>query len=157
MNIDKTLVISSTSFENTESIGEAIGRCLRGGEVIELISDVGGGKTTLVRGLVRGAGSDAAVSSPTFTINRRYPAPQFAINHLDLYRLGTDPGTIEQEIREVIQDGSDVVAVEWADSLRDILPVDRLKVDIVYEAEDSRRITISVPKTLSYLVEEIGK
>ncbi|MBX4191001.1 tRNA (adenosine(37)-N6)-threonylcarbamoyltransferase complex ATPase subunit type 1 TsaE, partial [Candidatus Saccharibacteria bacterium] len=80
----------STSSAETESIGSLIGASLKGGEVIELRSDLGGGKTTFVRGLAAGAGSKANVTSPTFTLSRLYPAKNFSIHHFDFYRLN-DP------------------------------------------------------------------
>lgn len=67
-----TLEIVSTSSEDTERLGERLGSKLKGGEVIELVSDLGGGKTTFVRGLARGMGSTDHVSSPTFKISNVY-------------------------------------------------------------------------------------
>ena len=66
------LKLSSNNAEQTELIAVAIGKRLRGGEMIELVSDLGGGKTTFTRGLARGAGSSDVVSSPTFTISKVY-------------------------------------------------------------------------------------
>ena len=66
----QTCDITSTSIEDTERIAALLGSNLRGGELIELASDLGGGKTTFTRGLVRGGGSDDSVASPTFTISR---------------------------------------------------------------------------------------
>jgi tRNA A37 threonylcarbamoyladenosine biosynthesis protein TsaE len=83
MNTGVTLQIDSASSEATEELGRKLGSKLRGGEVIELRSDLGGGKTTLVRGLAAGMGSTDAVASPSFTISRVYEgfrnagAPQF--------------------------------------------------------------------------------
>src|SRR5690606_33786002 len=68
MSTGTTWRTSSTSSEATERLGERLGKALKGGEVIELASDLGGGKTTLVRGLARGAKSSDKVASPTFTI-----------------------------------------------------------------------------------------
>lgn len=67
-----TLEVDSTSSSATEKLGEKLGRQLRGGEVIELVSDLGGGKTTFVRGLANGMGSTDHVSSPTFKISNIY-------------------------------------------------------------------------------------
>jgi tRNA threonylcarbamoyladenosine biosynthesis protein TsaE len=155
MNTDTTLEILSIDSAHTEKIGEHIGRHLRGGEVIELQSDVGGGKTTFMRGLVRGAGSKDLVASPTFTISKEYAAPAFTIHHLDLYRLGENPGIVRQELAEFLESSADVVAIEWANSLTDVLPKRRLTIQFAHRPNDQRIIYLTVPKQLRYLLEEI--
>src|SRR3989337_1220075 len=77
----------TTSAIETEQLGEQIGKLLRGGELIELASDLGGGKTTMTHGLARGIGSSDPVASPTFTISREYTGGRLHIYHYDLYRL----------------------------------------------------------------------
>ena len=155
MSTEKILQISSQSSEDTELIGEAIGRNLRGGEIIELSSDVGGGKTTFTRGLVRGAGSEDRVASPTFTVSKQYQAPNFTIDHYDFYRLH-DPGIMKMEIAEAISDPSRVVVVEWPDSIRGILPERRLRIMLKYTQEDKREIVVSVPYVDDYLTHNVS-
>ena len=94
---------SSDSAEATELLGERLGKSLRGGEVIELVSDLGGGKTTFVRGLARGAGSHDKVASPTFTISKTYVTDGYEIHHFDFYRLN-DAGIVADELAEVVGD-----------------------------------------------------
>ena len=144
--------IKSTSSNNTESIGKQIGELLRGGEVIELVSDLGGGKTTLTHGIAAGAGSNDQVASPTFTISHVYEATLFSIHHFDFYRL-QDPGIMSYEIGELIGEPNTVVIIEWGDIVADLLPKDRVSINIVYLAEDSRDIIISVPQKYSYIIE----
>src|SRR5205809_5112570 len=90
---------SSISSSDTERLGELLGSQLSAGDVIELRSDLGGGKTTFVRGLVRGGGSRERVSSPTFTLSRLYKAKNFEIQHFDFYRLDR-PGVLEDQLAE---------------------------------------------------------
>lgn len=125
--------------------------------MIELLSDVGGGKTTFVRGLARGAGSDDPVASPTFTISKLYTTPRFAINHLDLYRLGDEPGVIKQELQETLQHASDVVVVEWAAAVSDVLPASRITIDIQYQGNNERRLRIVAPPNFTYMLEDLGE
>jgi tRNA threonylcarbamoyladenosine biosynthesis protein TsaE len=66
------LELVSKDAEQTENIAHLIGARLRGGEVIELVSDLGGGKTTFTRGLADGAGSKDIVASPTFIVSKVY-------------------------------------------------------------------------------------
>lgn len=125
-----------------------LGSQLKGGEVIELRSDLGGGKTTFVRGLVRGAGSPDQVASPTFTLNRIYHAKKLSIYHYDFYRLN-DPGILADQLGESINDNKIVTVVEWADIVRNVLPNQRLTIEFQLTAAspDERQITISYPES----------
>lgn len=131
-----------------------IGNNLRGGEVIELTSDLGGGKTTFTRGLVQGTGSKDVVSSPTFTISKLYNAPKFAIYHFDFYRL-TEPGLIEHELNDVLNDDSIVTVLEWGSNVKSILPKKRIKINLKQTGEQSRELTIEYPQSLEYAVRNI--
>jgi tRNA threonylcarbamoyladenosine biosynthesis protein TsaE len=102
--------------EETEAVGEALGRAAQGAELIGLVGELGSGKTCLVRGLARGLGIDAArVHSPSFTIVTGYRGGRLPLTHVDLYRL---PGSEEDAelVREAIH-GPGVAAVEWFDRL----------------------------------------
>jgi len=126
---------------------------LRGGEVIELISDVGGGKTTLVRSIAAGMGSDDKVASPSFTLSREYKAGNKTLYHFDFYRL-TDPGIVANELAEAAGDPQVVVVVEWADIVEGVLPAERLTIQITTTGETSREFEFTYPKKLQYLVSE---
>lgn len=144
--------IESTSTNNTELLGKQIGERLRGGEVIELISDLGGGKTTLTHGIVAGAGSHDAVASPTFTVSRVYEAPLFSIHHFDFYRLD-DPGIMSYELGELMGEPNVVMIIEWGDIVADLLPPKRININLQYIADDKREVVISVPQQYSYILE----
>jgi tRNA threonylcarbamoyladenosine biosynthesis protein TsaE len=145
----------STSSAHTEQLAALLGANLRGSETIELISDLGGGKTTFARGLVRGAGSLEKVGSPTFTISREYRTPKWTIYHFDFYRLN-QAGIVAQELAEVVQDPQAVVVVEWGDIVHDVLPADRLAIRFQQTAEDTRLLTFEYPKSLAYLLQGIA-
>jgi len=142
--------LSTTSSDETEALGADIGARLSGGEVIELRSDLGGGKTTLVRGIARGAQSRDAVGSPSFTISREYACPDFVIHHYDFYRLA-EPGIMADELHDVMSDDRAVVIVEWADVAEHVLPASRAVVQIAASGDDSRDITITLPENLQHL------
>jgi tRNA threonylcarbamoyladenosine biosynthesis protein TsaE len=146
--------MESTSSEQTEQIAEKLGSNLRGGEVIELSSDLGGGKTTFTRGLARGAGSTNRVASPTFTISREYEAPHFTIAHFDFYRLG-EAGIVGDEFEEIISDPHYVTVAEWSGIVQDVLPEVRLTIQIAQAGDDKRTFVFSWPETLNYLMEGI--
>jgi tRNA threonylcarbamoyladenosine biosynthesis protein TsaE len=154
MSTDMTLVIESISSDATERIGELLGAKLKGGEVIELASDLGGGKTTLTRGLVRGAGSQDTVASPSFTISKVYQAPRFDIHHFDFYRL-QDAGLTGLELDEVLGDPKVVVVVEWGDLVKDYLQADHLTITIKATSNERRELTLTYPKSLNYLIQDL--
>lgn len=146
--------IESTSAASTEQLGVRLGNNLKGNEVIELISDIGGGKTTFVRGLAAGAGSTDKVSSPTFTISKVYRGSTLAIHHYDFYRL-VDAGLMKHELIDVLADPTSVIVSEWSGVVDDVLPRDRLRVSIAVTDENSRQINLNCPPNLSYLLEGI--
>ncbi|MEX0919558.1 MAG: tRNA (adenosine(37)-N6)-threonylcarbamoyltransferase complex ATPase subunit type 1 TsaE [Candidatus Saccharimonadales bacterium] len=147
----------SNSLEETVQLGDKIGQLLRGGEVIELISDLGGGKTALVRGIARGIGSNDQVMSPTFTISRIYRGKNLELHHFDFYRL-EDPGIMADELSETISEQNISVVIEWADVVKGVLPDDRLSIEISATAENSRDIAIkSLGEYHDRLVKELSK
>lgn len=131
-----------------------MGKALKGGEVIELRSDLGGGKTTFVRGLTRAAKSKDKVASPTFTISKVYDCPKFTIHHFDFYRL-SEAGIMADELAEIIGDPQTVTVIEWGDVVGYVLPSKRLGVVIEQTPEGHRKITFSAPNSLKYLLGDL--
>lgn len=115
------------------------------------MSDVGGGKTTFVRGLAQGLGSHDKVASPSFTISREYKAGDITMYHFDFYRL-SDPGIVANELAEVVGDPMAVVVVEWADIVENVLPADKLTIGITSTGDTERAINCRYPKNLQYLI-----
>lgn len=121
----------SRSAEQTEQLGEQLGRMLRPGDVITLEAPLGGGKTTLVRGLARGLGIDeSAVSSPTFVIWNIYSG-RLRLHHLDAYRLRSPDELEEIGFVEALDQG-DVVVLEWPGVAAPLLPKHRLELSLDY-------------------------
>lgn len=122
-----------------KQLGEAIGRSVSGSEVLELVGDIGAGKTTLTKGIAQALGINEPVQSPTFTISRVYDSPKgLRLAHYDFYRL-SEAGIMGDEIREAMDDDS-VVVVEWAGAVDDDLPKDRLVVKITTISEEERLV-----------------
>ena len=111
--------------------------------VIELIGDVGAGKTTFTRGLAEGLGIKEAVTSPSFTISKRYPFTQDGqlrtLVHYDFYRL-PDPGLMSDDLAESLTDPDTITVVEWANSVSDLLPADRTTLKIALNPDDTRTL-----------------
>jgi tRNA threonylcarbamoyladenosine biosynthesis protein TsaE len=127
-----------------------IGRKLRGGEVIELVGDLGAGKTTFVRGLAEGISSRDMVSSPSFTLSNEYRSETLTLHHFDFYRL-QEPGIMERELSEVLEDSQAVAVIEWGGIAEAVLPPGRLTVRIKPTGETSREFMFSCPNNLKYL------
>ena len=151
MSTELTWQTVSTSLENTVLLAEQLGKKLKGGEVIELVSDLGGGKTSFVRGLAKGMGSQDTVASPSFTLSREYKAGDLTLYHFDFYRL-SDPGLVANELAEVVNDPKAVVAVEWAGIVEAVLPVDKLTITLQPTSETKRSITFTYTEKLKYLL-----
>lgn len=142
---------------DTEKIGELLGRILSDGETIELRSDLGGGKTTFVKGLAHGLGSESKVTSPTFTISRIYHGKNdLEIHHFDFYRL-SKPGIVTDELAESLNDPKVITIVEWSDVVQDVLPQDRLTIEFkaVANNPEEREIVIKYPEVKQDLVKAL--
>ena len=130
----------SHSPEETERIGETLGKTLRPGSVVAYRGGLGMGKTAFTRGLARGLGCAGRVTSPTFTIVNEYSGtvPLF---HFDMYRLGSSDELFDIGWEDYLIRGG-VCAVEWSENVDDAL-ADAICVRIERTGDDSRRITIS--------------
>ncbi len=111
--------IISKSEEQTKKIASEFAKKLNGGEVVELIGDLGSGKTTFVRGIVEAMNGKVRVKSPTFTIMNEYPVEKGAIKrvvHLDLYRFEKtehlDVLALDDERRE-----DSIIFIEWPNAV----------------------------------------
>ncbi len=116
---------------------------MQGAEIVELIGDLGSGKTTLVQGLLSGLGYDGEAPSPTFTLSRVYKLLSgLELHHFDLYRLaGHD--LVSDELEEVAGSNGVVLVVEWADHGASQLPKDRVTIKLAYgEDVNCREITV---------------
>lgn len=126
-----------------KEFGRTIGAALRGGEVLELIGDVGAGKTTLTKGLAEGLAISEPVQSPTFTISRVYAARDgLHLHHYDFYRLG-EAGIMAEDVNEVMHDPVAVTVIEWSGAVSDVLPTDRLQISIQATDENERNVTVN--------------
>jgi tRNA threonylcarbamoyladenosine biosynthesis protein TsaE len=130
------------------TFGEKLGRLLKGGEVLELVGDVGAGKTTLTKGIARGLDVNEDVQSPSFTISRVYDARGgLTLAHYDFYRLD-DPGIMANELHESIYDKLTVTIIEWAKVVEGVLPTDRIRITISSPSATDRRLDITGPEEL---------
>ena len=132
----------SHSPEETEHIGEMLGRRLRPGTVVAYRGGLGMGKTAFTRGLARGLDCRDRVTSPTFTIVNEYQG-RIPLFHFDMYRLPDADALFDIGWEDYLDRGG-VCAVEWSERVDDAMPADTLWVDIARgTGESDRIITIS--------------
>lgn len=138
--MDHTII--SESPEETYALGRLLGGLLSAGDVVCLNGDLGAGKTRFAQGVAMGLGIRDGVTSPTFTLINEYNG-RLPFYHMDVYRLG-GPGEMADLGYEEYFYGSGVTLVEWADLVGDLLPRERLDINIGGgSGENQRRIQLS--------------
>ncbi|HEY6916179.1 MAG TPA: tRNA (adenosine(37)-N6)-threonylcarbamoyltransferase complex ATPase subunit type 1 TsaE [Allosphingosinicella sp.] len=138
-------MISLAGEAETEAFGRALAGHLRPGDVIALHGDLGAGKTSLARGLLRGLGFGGDVASPTFPIVQAYGPPDmtFPVWHIDLYRI-EDPGELEELALDEARLDTALV-IEWPERLGPALWRDSLELFLARDGEERRALTAKVP------------
>lgn len=140
--------------DETIALGERLGRQLKPGAVVLLRGELGAGKTTLTRGLARGAGYRRRVSSPTFALAHVYRCKRLTLHHLDLYRIAKGEDG-ELGIDELLADPRAAVVVEWPDAAGGAWPKDRLEVTLSH-VPGGRRIVMKATGPAARKVLESG-
>jgi len=153
------LRLEAGSEQEQERIGEGLSRVVPARCLIYLTGDLGAGKTTLTRGLLRGLGYGGAVKSPTYTLIEPYEIGERRCYHLDLYRLA-DPDEIEYlGLRDMLEEDA-IMLVEWPEQGAGALPEPDLMIHIRYLGQ-GRELTISAAteqgvRVLDKLHQELG-
>ena len=141
------------------AFAEQLGRTITPPMIFELIGDVGAGKTTFTRALAKGLGVKDPVTSPSFTISNRYnfsersadgncdndpnstPVDNFELIHYDFYRLA-DPGLMRAELEESLKNNRAIIILEWADSVKNLLPENHVRITFEILEDGSRNLKI---------------
>ena len=138
----ETIILELTGSRETRRLGRRLGSLLKGGEVIALKGNLGAGKTTLVQGLAQGLGLNwDEVASPTFVLAVSLLGGRLELKHVDLYRLD-DEEALELGLEEMMTGPgyeNGVTAVEWAERAQELLPRDRIEIDLQWAGPDKRR------------------
>jgi len=140
--VSEGIEIVTRSREETEALGQRVGRAAHPGDVIALWGELGAGKTTFVRGIAAGLGiPPREVTSPTFIIVHEHEGGRLPLFHIDMYRVSpAETGSIGWE--EALASGG-VTAIEWPDRVERSLPPDRIDVRIDPAGGGERRIHIT--------------
>lgn len=119
------------------AIGAKIGQALQAQDVLILTGDLGAGKTTLTKGIAKALGIGQMIKSPTYTIVREYQG-DLPLYHLDVYRIGDDPDSIDLDD---FLFGDGVTVIEWGELLGENLPDDYLTIKIA-RIDDGRQVSL---------------
>lgn len=127
--------LTTTSAEETRAVGARLGRLLQPGVLVALIGPLGAGKTCFVQGLAEGLGVEDAITSPTFVLMRLHRG-EIALCHVDAYRLSDAEELLDLGLDDWFAES--VVALEWADTVIEALPAERIEVVIEYADRHGR-------------------
>ncbi|BBD41770.1 tRNA (adenosine(37)-N6)-threonylcarbamoyltransferase complex ATPase subunit type 1 TsaE [Streptococcus anginosus] len=130
--------------------GEKLGALLQKQDVLILTGDLGAGKTTFTKGLARGLGIKQMIKSPTYTIVREYDG-RLPLYHLDVYRIGEDPDSIDLDD---FLFGDGVTVIEWGELLGASLPSDYLKLTILRKNDGRELVFDAKGRRAKNLLEE---
>ena len=136
----RTRTLLTASAGETATLGAEAARELRAGDVVVLHGEVGAGKTTFVRGAARALGVDRPVTSPTFTIGRRYEEARPPLAHVDLHRIGSLDDEEPELLAEYVN-ADHVAFVEWPEAAGGELEP-RLRVRLEHAGGDRRRVEL---------------
>lgn len=122
------LRINVDNIKETEKIGYMLGKLLTGGEIICMIGDLGAGKTTMTQSIAKGLDVEDYVTSPTFTIINEYSG-RCPLYHFDVYRINDVDEMYDLGYEEYFYSNG-VSIIEWANIIEEILPTERLNIEI---------------------------
>ena len=134
------MVFESHGVKDTERLGEKLAAMLNNGGVVAMFGGLGMGKTAFVRGMAKGRGLDAEVSSPTFALVQDYGGKPPLV-HFDMYRIETWDDLYATGFFDYIDMGA-ILAVEWSEQIENALPEDAVRVTFERLSDEERRITI---------------
>ena len=137
-----TIVVNN--LKETDMLAKKFAKLLKGGEVILLNGDLGAGKTTFTKSLLKYLGVKDEVTSPTFTIMREYLCKKFDIYHFDMYRLSSGEEARGFGLEDYIYSGDrrTIVLIEWAENVKDILSGEFMEINIRLIDDDKREFEI---------------
>lgn len=140
----------TNNHEETQRVGELLASELQGGEILSLIGDLGGGKTTFTQGLARGLSIKGRIISPTFVIFKKFTIKSKNVKwlyHFDLYRLSGLQELVDLGFEDIISSPENITVIEWAQKASEIIPPSKnIKINFKYLGKNQRQITVSSSK-----------
>ena len=135
----------SNSPAETEAIARRFAEGLGAGSILALKGELGSGKTLFTQGLLAGLKSDAAVTSPTFTILHEYQGGRLLVYHFDFFRLENQESALRLGLEDYFF-GDGVSVIEWADRFPELIPEQAHWISFEIKSERQRAITLSDPR-----------
>ena len=136
--------ITKSSVE-TQKLGEKIAKQVLKKDfnnVIGLKGGLGGGKTTFMQGFAKGLGIKEKILSPTFVLMKKFKIKDKYVYHIDCYRIDNAKDLLDLGFKEIISDPKNIVVVEWADKIKEIMPKDSFWIDFEFINKNSRKIIV---------------
>ena len=127
--------------EETIQLGEHFATFVEKGDVFSFVGELASGKTTFIKGILKGLNFDKPVTSPTFTLVNEYDA-KFPVIHIDCYREDEQERWIKLGMNDYM-DEENVVIIEWADKMKSLLPINTIQIQFRHQSITSREITLS--------------
>jgi tRNA threonylcarbamoyladenosine biosynthesis protein TsaE len=138
----------------TKKLGEILAKEIlksnfKNSVILALKGDLGGGKTTFLQGFAEGLGIKEKILSPTFIILKKFQIPNSKYKyfyHFDCYRIEKSKEVLKLGFKKLISNPKNIVAIEWADKIRKIVPKNSLKIDFKFINKNNRKINVSLKK-----------
>ena len=127
--------------QETIQLGEHFATFVEKGDVFSFVGELASGKTTFIKGILKGLKFDKPVTSPTFTLVNEYDA-KFPVIHIDCYREDEQERWIKLGMNDYM-DEENVVIIEWADKMKSLLPVNTIQIQFSHKSINSREIFLS--------------
>ncbi len=138
----------------TDALGARIAAGLRTGDAVALEGDLGAGKTTLARAILRSLGVMDDVPSPTFTLVQQYETPRLAVRHYDFYRI-EDPRELEElGLDEALDDGA--ALIEWPERAPERVPADALRICLSIGSDRLRYARLMGPRRWAEIFRDLS-
>jgi len=154
MSINHTATFPLSSISDTDRLGRLIASKTDDGTTIGFTGTLGSGKTRLIQAIAAGNGVDAAnVTSPTYVLCHIYHGDR-VIYHLDVYRLRDSDEFLELGVEEMFESAG-LTLVEWADQVQDVLPADRLTIDLQITGSEERVANLEGPDQYQDLIADL--
>lgn len=141
--------ITTKNYAETQKAGTEFSKKIKDGGILALYGNLGSGKTTFAQGLAKGLGIKQKIISPTFIIIRKYDLELSSQNseirsfyHIDLYRIEKMNDIESIGLIEILNDKSNIIAIEWPEKIEDLLPKNTWRLNFNYLENNERRIEI---------------
>jgi len=145
----------TTGQAETRKLGQKLGQAIlksldsKDNFIIGLYGDLGGGKTTFIKGIASGLGIKKPITSPTFTLLKQYKTPKVELFHFDFYRLKNPNDAFGVGLEEYLKKPGSVSVIEWADRVEGFLSQENLAIEFDFISQNQRKLTFK-PKGKKY-------